>query len=281
MMPSAEPLGYRHQRVQRVRRLLARPATRERESSFVIEGLKVLRAALDAGVKPEAVYLDAAAWPSSAANGSGLLERCWQDGVRVFELGPGVLARVADTVTPQPILAVVATRDVGWAALEASAPTLVVVAVDVRDPGNAGTLLRSAEAAGVDAVIYCDGCVDLYNPKTVRASAGALFSLQVVRGGPVAAALDRLAGLGLRRLGTAAHGGTTYSEVDLTRPVALVMGNEAHGLPAAVRAQLDGTVSIPLLGRTESLNVGVAAAVVCFEAARQRGGSRGAAAGQS
>lgn len=274
---STDPLGYRHQRVQRVRRLLAQSAARQREGCFVIEGLKVLRAALDAGITPEAVYIDAGARSSTGrADALGdALEQCWRAGVRIFELGPGVLARVAETATPQPVLAVVPSVDVTWSVFEEAAPSLVVVAVDVRDPGNAGTLLRSAEAAGADAVICCDGCVDVYNPKTVRASAGALFSLPVLRGGPVTEVLDRLSRLGLRRLGTAAEGGIAYSKADLVRPVALIMGNEAHGLSPVVRAELDELVSIPMRGRSESLNVGVAAAVLCFEAVRQRGERQG------
>ena len=100
-----------------------------------------------------------------------MIEQALGAGVRVYQLGPGVMERVADTVTPQPLLAVVAFVDVGLDALAGA--SLVVVCADVRDPGNAGTVLRSAEAAGADGVICCDGSVDVYNPKTVRASAGA------------------------------------------------------------------------------------------------------------
>ncbi len=151
-----------------------------------------------------------------------------------------------------------------------AAPSLVVVCADVRDPGNAGTVLRSAAAAGADAVIACDGSVDLLNPKTVRASAGALFRVPIVNGGAPEAVLDALAAWGLTRLGTAAHGGTDYLEADLAAPTALVLGNEAHGLRPEVADRLDGAVTIPMAAGAESLNVGIAAAVLCFEAARRR-----------
>jgi TrmH family RNA methyltransferase len=146
----------------------------------------------------------------------------------------------------------------------------LVVCVDLRDPGNAGTVLRSAEAAGVDGVIFCDGSVDAYNPKTVRASAGSLFHVPVVVGGDAVEVLETISGWGVARVGADAHGGTDYTVIDLTRPTALVLGNEANGLSAPAQAALDQTVTIPMQGRSESLNVGMAAAVLCFEVARQR-----------
>jgi TrmH family RNA methyltransferase len=165
-------------------------------------------------------------------------------------------------------LAVVGFVDVELSALaEAS---LVVVCVDVRDPGNAGTVLRSAEGSGVDGVICCDGSVDVYNPKTVRASAGALFQVPVAMGGDVVQVLERLGGWGMHRLAAMTHKGRDYTEIDLTARAALVFGNEAAGVPKGLDAVIDDRVSIPMSGRTDSLNVGMAAAVLCFEAARQR-----------
>jgi TrmH family RNA methyltransferase len=255
--------------VQRLRRLLGRRSARQAEGVFVVEGAKVLAEALDAGVAVESVYVD----PGLAGPGDrlhALVERARTAGGRVYDLEDGVLARVAGTVTPQPLLAVVPQVDVGLARLRQAGADLVVVCVDVRDPGNAGTVLRSAEGAGAGGVVCCDGSVDLYNPKTVRASAGAVFHVPVVVGGDPVAVLDELGGWGLRRLGAAARCGQPYSEADLARPVALVLGNEAGGLPQHLGDHLDGLVTIPMAGRGESINVGMAAAVLCFEAARQR-----------
>jgi TrmH family RNA methyltransferase len=253
--------------VQRLRRLSGRRSARLAEGAFVAEGAKVLGEALRAGVTIESVYLDPGA---AAAAEDDLAARCHETGARIFELEAGVLERVTDTVTPQPILGVVAMPDVTLDALGATPPSLAVVCAEVRDPGNAGTVLRSAEAAGARAVISCDGSVDLFNPKTVRASAGAVFHVPVVNGVAVVEALDALGRWGLRRLGAAAHDGADYLDADLLAPTALVLGNEAHGLGAEVAARLDGLVTIPMAGRAESLNVGIAAAVLCFEAARQR-----------
>lgn len=236
----------------------------------MVEGVKVVREALAAGVVVESVYVDRAGLAPDALAHEVLAE-AYGAGSRVFDLAPGVLARVADTVTPQPIMAVVGQMDVPLAQLATTAPpALVVVCVDVRDPGNAGTILRSAEAAGATGVVCCDGSVDVFNPKTVRASAGALFRVPVVSGGDPAEVLGELGRWGLVRLAAVARGGVTYTDADLAAAVALVIGNEAHGLPEAVAPQLDGFVSIPMAGRAESLNAGMAGAVLCFEAARQR-----------
>lgn len=240
---------------------MGRRSAREEERSFVLEGTKLLREALDAGAPVESIFVAPGA-------DDPVIDRVHQDGFLVYELAPGVLERVADTVTPQPVMAVVGMVDVDLDALREV--TFLVVCVDVRDPGNAGTVLRSAEAAGAGGVVCCTGSVDLYNPKTVRASAGSLFHVPVVAGGDPMHVLDTIAAWGLRRLGTHASGGTAYDVADLTKPVALVLGNEATGLPAEVASSLDEVVSIPMVGRSESLNVGMAASVLCFETARQR-----------
>jgi TrmH family RNA methyltransferase len=249
-----------------LRRLVRRRSLRQVERTFVAEGSKVVSVALDAGAPVEALYCAPEA--SADDRASAVVDRALEAGVRVYELSPGVMERIADTVTPQPVLAVVGFVDVELSALaEAS---LLVVCVDLRDPGNAGTVLRSAEASGVDGVIFSDGSVDVYNAKTVRASAGALFQVPVAIGGDVAQVLERLGGWGMHRLAAMAHKGRDYTEIDLTAPAALVLGNEAAGVPEGLDAVIDERVSIPMSGQSNSLNVGMAAAVLCFEAARQR-----------
>jgi TrmH family RNA methyltransferase len=196
------------------------------------------------------------------------LARAQDKGIRIFELGPGVVERVADTVTPQPLLAVVRTPQAVLQDLAGA--TFVVVCVDVRDPGNAGAVIRSADAAGADAVVCCAGTVDPFNPKTVRASAGSVLHLPVVAGDDPAEVLDALTAQGMACLAAVAHGGTPYTEVDLVAPLALVLGNEASGLPPAIGDRLGHGVTIPMAGGAESLNVSMAAAVLCFEVRRAR-----------
>ena len=226
------------------------------------EGVELVRTGLAAGRVPESVYVDSS---TSAPDVAELVVRAAEAGARVVELAPGVLERVAATVTPQPVLAVFPSVDL---AAVPSGARLVVVLADVRDPGNAGTVLRTADAAGVDAVVTCGGTVDPYNPKTVRSSAGSVFHVPLVLGGEAEAVLEDLRGAGLRCVGAVVRGGTDYTTLDWTLPTAVVLGNEASGLPASL--PLDLGVEIPMEGRAESLNVGMACAVLCFEALRQR-----------
>ena len=245
---------------------------RSSERTLVVEGAELLSVALDAGAPIEAVYVAPEGRSSRAV--ADVVDRAFARGVRVFDLDPGVVERIADTVTPQPLLAVVGYVP---AVLEdAREATAVLVLVDVRDPGNAGTMIRTADAAGVDAVICCDGTVDPTNPKTVRASAGSLFHLPVVAGGDPAVVVETLRDWGFITVGTTARDGVDYVEFDWSRRVALVFGNEASGLDAPLLDRLGGSVSIPMAGRAESLNVSVAAAVLCFEVQRRRRSTGGA-----
>jgi RNA methyltransferase, TrmH family len=254
-----------------LRRLAERRTSRWEERSFVVEGPKPLAVALDAGAEVQAVYLDAA---ESTESHRSLAGRGAASGAKVYELQPGVLARACDTVTPQPVAAVVSMLDrplADFAPDRADDDLLVVFCVEMQDPGNAGTVLRSAAASGAGPVIFSEGSVDVYNPKTVRASAGALFKVPVVAAEVTSEdVLDELGRFGMRRLGTVPYGGCDYTEMDLTGRTALVLGNESRGLVAALASRLDGYVSIPMSGGAESLNVAMTASILCFEAARQR-----------
>jgi TrmH family RNA methyltransferase len=182
---------------------------------------------------------------------------------------------VADTVTPQPVLAVLPMLEEpapGAPAWQAGPGSLVVVLVDVRDPGNAGTVLRAADASGVQAVVFAADSVDPYNPKTVRASAGSLFHVPVTVRDHAGEVASMLGAGGFRTLATVVREGVDYAGIDWSVPSALFLGNESAGLDPSFVATLDGAVAIPMAGRAESLNVGVASAVVCFEAFRQRRG---------
>ena len=225
------------------------------------EGVKLLEEAIAHDADIESVY-----WSAGAP--VELLEAALARGVRVFELATGVMDRVADTVTPQPVMTVVRRAEHRLDAFAGS--DMVVAMAGVRDPGNAGTVLRAAWAAGAAAVVVCEGSVDPFNPKTVRASAGAVFGLPVVVGGPAAEVLTALRAMGFTRLGAVVDGGADYAGVDLTGRVVVVVGNEAAGLDPATAEAVDLAVTIPMAPGAESLNVGVAAAVICFEASRQR-----------
>ncbi len=263
--------------MRRLRQLLRKRGARSAEQVVVVEGAELLSVAIAAGADIEAVYVA----PEGVDNPSvvEVTTRVLDGGGRVFDLAPGVMERIASTVTPQPLLAVVSYAPAGFDRLDGA--TLVVVCVDVRDPGNLGTVIRTADAAGVNAVICCDGTVDPTNPKTVRSTAGSLFHVPVIEGGTTTETLEALTSRGFTTVATVVRDGIDYTEFDWNRPVALVLGNEAAGLDEALTGALDGGVTIPMAGRAESLNVGVSAAVLCFEALRQRrtGGRAGGQAG--
>jgi RNA methyltransferase, TrmH family len=257
----------------------------------VIDGPVLVAEARDAGVDLEAVFLDA----DAAGPVSDLADDLSAAGVAVHRLPAGVLAGAVDTVTPAGIAAVAVRRSAPGglssparsvagseprsgrlpppAAERPVTAALVVVLAGLQDPGNAGTLLRSAEAAGATGVWATTGTVDLFAPKTVRSSAGALFHVPVRDQLDAAVAARELRAAGIRLFGTAAHGGTPIDRADLGAPSALVLGNEAHGLDPDWHDAVDEWLTIPMVGRAESLNVAMAGTLLCFEAARQRRGA--------
>jgi TrmH family RNA methyltransferase len=180
---------------------------------------------------------------------------------------------LADTVTPQGLVAVcrhLHREDI--TPVLTPQTMLVVMLAGIADPGNAGTILRTADAAGADVVVFPDGSVDPYNGKCVRASAGSLFHLDLVRGGTAAQAVRELTGAGFSVLAADAHGAVDLDErIDsgaLAGPTAWLFGSEAHGLPAELADLAQARVRVPIHGRAESLNLAAAAAVCLYASAR-------------
>lgn len=223
-------------------------------------------AALEAGLEFEAVYFEGAAsgLPACAA----ALASASAHGVGLLELNDGVLLRVADAKSPQPVLGVAAMPSSGPERIPPSGFVLVVS--DVNDPGNLGTSIRSADASGAAAVVVCGQSADVFHPKTLRATAGSAFQVPVTIVPTLADATAALHTTGRSVLGAVVSGGTPLWTTPLAHDVAVVIGPEASGLSDEDRGLLDGTVTIEMQGGAQSLNVGVAAALVCFESLRQR-----------
>lgn len=259
------PLSSKHHRLVRLRRLLRRRTLREAERKFVIEGPRSIESALACGIELEALYFE----ESANELAKKVLLEAARIGYRAYHVADGTLDRVADAVTAQSVFAVASFVDVSLSALPLG--SLVAVMVGVRDPGNAGTIIRSALAAGVSAVIMCEQCVDLYNPKTVRSSAGALFSVPISVVGSLGEVVEYLKDDGYRVFGTSSHAERSYWESDLSGKSAILLGNEGEGLAAVQESLTDLVIKVPIDNRAESLNVGVAASVIMFEARRQRG----------
>jgi len=221
-----------------------------------------------AGAHLEAVYFDARASDDAHSPSGAALSAAAAAGVRLIELADGVLDRVSDAVTPQPVLAVATLPDTDLASMPATG--FVLVLADVRDPGNLGTAIRAADAAGAAAVVACGQCVDVFNPKTLRATAGSVFHLPVLVAPTLRETVDALHASSRTVLGAVVAGGEALWHATLDAGASVVIGAEATGLRDEDLELLDGTLTIEMAGRAESLNAGVAAALVCFEALRRR-----------
>jgi RNA methyltransferase, TrmH family len=246
--------SLRNPRVLAARKLLRRNE-RTRAGAFLVEGPIPVNEALARG-EVQDLFVDA-----EAPNAARWLAR------GAVAVSSRVMEALTDTSTPQGVVGVARMHTVAPSEVSGD---LVVVLSDVRDPGNAGTLVRSAAAAGASAVVFCLGAVDPFNPKTVRSTAGLLFHVDVVAGVALDVTAGELRDKGFLMIGADAASAKAPDEVDLTRPVALVLGNESWGIEQAWRRLLDDVVGIPMPGRAESLNVGIAGSVLLFEAVRQR-----------
>ena len=256
-------------RLKAARRLTKR-ALRQRERAFLAEGPQAVSEALASGARVSGLFVTA---PAQARH-ADLVGEAADSGIDVQVVSGEVMTELAQTVTPQGLLAVCGFVDVGLEAVVSDPrPRLVALLANVRDPGNAGTVVRAADAAGADAVIFADASVDPYNGKCVRATAGSLFHLRVVAGARLDDATAALRAAGLRVVAADGRADSTLDDPGtrerLAEPTAWMFGNEAWGLPAELRALADETVAVPIYGRAESLNLATAAAVCLYASAAE------------
>jgi RNA methyltransferase, TrmH family len=233
---------------------LKKRAFREEARRFLVEGAQAVGEALGAHALETLFTLDEL---------DPVAVRAAEQGVEVRTVGDDAIKAITSTVTPQGVVGISPFLDVDLPSVADDG--CVTILHEVRDPGNAGTVVRSADASGAAGVIFTSSSVDLYNPKTVRSSAGSLFHLPVVRGVGTAEAIEAVRAKGFRVLAMASGGVEDLYRSDLSGPTAFVFGNEAHGLPEEVVAMADGAVRVPQAGRAESLNLAAAATVCLFE----------------
>ena len=238
---------------------LKKHAFRESAGRFLVEGAQAVGEALKDPGWLETLYVLEDLDP--------LAVRAREAGVQVLAVSHEVMARLTSTVTPQGFVGVAPFLHSALEALPSEG--CVPILHEVRDPGNAGTVLRSADASGARGIVFTTSSVDVYNPKTVRASAGSLFHLPVIRGVSTQDALIATRERGFRVLAMDASGEQDLYQTDLSGPVAFLFGNEAHGLPPEIVAMADGSVRVPQAGRAESLNLAAAATVCLFEHMRR------------
>ena len=233
----------------------------------LVEGFTLIEEALAAGVE----IVEAALTPEVAASvrGGAIARELAERGVPVRHVEEAVLASLSEAETSQGLLALARRPAFHEDAIYAGQP-LVIVAAGLQNPGNVGALLRAGEAGGATGAYLSAGTADPFSWKALRGAMGSAFRLPHLRGLDAEDALARLRRRGVTTLAAVAKSGDRYDAVDLRRPVAFLLGQEASGLPDSLVAHADGRVTIPMAGRAESLNVAVAAGVLLFEAARQR-----------
>jgi len=244
-------------------RRLQRRRGRDDAGRFLVEGPQAVREALASGTVVEIFVAEDAVQRHEALLAD-----------RFCVVTAAAIAALAETVQPQGIVAVCTQFDVPLGAALSTVHDLVAVFADIRDPGNAGTVLRTADAAGAGLVVFAGETVDPYNGKAVRASAGSLFHVDLVRTGDTADALARIKAAGLTVLAADAHGDSDLDDLAdsgvLKNRTAWLFGSEAHGLPSGVAALADARVKVPIHGRAESLNLAAAAAVCLYTSAREQ-----------
>jgi RNA methyltransferase, TrmH family len=264
---SLDPLGAHSPRLKAARRLTKR-AFRQRERAFLAEGPQAVAEAVRCGAQVSELFVTGPA----RSRHHDLVTAVAGAGIPVHVVSGEMMGELAQTVTPQGLLAVCGFLDVPLAAAVTPAPGLAALLANVRDPGNAGTVLRTADAAGAQAVVFADASVDPYNGKCVRASAGSLFHLPVVAGASIQDAVAAMRQAGLRIIAADGRARRGLDDPDvrarLDEPTAWMFGNEAWGLPADLVALADEAVAVPIYGRAESLNLAAAAAVCLYASAR-------------
>ena len=241
---------------------------RDKQGQFIIEGVHLVQEALESGAAIETLVV---AEDRQHELPDGLLKQAVDAGIECIAVSEQVLAKCTDTLTPQAAFAVLSKLD--WSLddfMRADSVGLVVVIDGIQDPGNLGTIIRSADAVGATGVLLGRGTVDLYNPKTVRSTMGSLFHLPIVQG-DLRDALPQAASQGIAIVTTSLQGKRSCYEYDFRQPVWFVVGNEGQGVSAEVSALATEHILIPMQGQAESLNAAMAATVVLFEAMRQRG----------
>ncbi len=257
MEPNVAP-GLPASVLRSVRRLTQRRG-RDLAGKFLVEGRQAVREALAAANVVEEVIVDDPAKHADLLQGLP---------VPVWHADEHEMRQLSDTVTPQGIIAVCRQLDFGWDVLDGA--RLVVICAQVRDPGNAGTVIRCADAFGADAVILTSGSVEIYNPKTVRSTVGSLFHMPILTGVPLSEAVARVKAMGMKVLAADGDGAPLDLKAaagGLSGPVAWIMGNEAWGLPEEDARLADEVVAVPMWGQAESLNLSSAAAVCLYATA--------------
>ena len=251
-------------KIKRLLQLQQKSSERRKAGLFVVEGIREVERCVEKGYEIDTIfYLN----KPMAENISEIIEK--NKGIKLFEVSPTIYEKIAYRGSTEGVIAEVKTKDKTLKDLNLSKNPLVVVLESVEKPGNLGAILRSADAAGADALIVCDPLTDLYNPNLIRNSTGAIFSVPCVAC-TSEECIKFLKENNIQILTAQLQDSELYYDTDMKRGTAIVMGTEATGLTDIWRKAADAHIRIPMLGITDSLNVSVSAAILLYEAVRQR-----------
>jgi TrmH family RNA methyltransferase len=261
------PISSRDNSIVKFLRSLADPKRRKKEQAFLIEGVKMVEEALRDNLGVKTVV----AVPSlTQHHGKGVLKLSESKGIDIVWVSERLMDVLAESKSPQPVMAVVLMKQHTEESLLNHQARLIVVAHQLQDPGNLGSIIRTAEAVGASGIAITSNTVDPFNAKAVRASMNSILRLPVVLIGDIAMFIQKCRQAGFQTVATALDGDKTHFAVDLTKPTTVIVGQEGAGLPQDIMAAIDLRVRIPMADTIDSLNVATAAAVVLYEAMRQR-----------
>ncbi len=247
--------------IKKIQRLLKNARFRKQEQSFVVEGWKMVEEALEHGLV-RGLYFSEEAEGQAKQMLPGL-------STPYETVSDGLFRYLSDTVNPQGVLAIVDMPEYRWEDLAGSADAALLCLEDIQDPGNLGTMVRTAEAAGMTGLVLSRGCVDIFNPKVVRASMGAVFRVKFVQT-ELSTKVESMKKEGFSIYAAVLDGERLFTDEEYSGRVGILVGNEANGLSDSLRTLADRSVKIPMEGRTESLNAAVSAALLMYELHRKR-----------
>lgn len=248
--------------IKHIKHLAAQKSYRQKTNSFIIEGQRLVFDAIAAKAQAQLLLI------SSSFDTTQLQEVL--DNLKIIRVPDKLFNTVSDTQTPQGILAVVMAKAYSLSDILTVQNPLILFCDNVTDPGNLGTIIRTADAAGANGVILSKGCVELYNPKTIRSTMASVFNIPVIYAEDSVVMLRRLKEIGISIAVGELTAELSYNKVNMKKGLAITVGNEANGVSSSVIAEADIRLKIPMPGRAESLNVAAAASIMMYEAVRQR-----------
>ena len=243
-------------------------AGRKKKGQYFIEGVRSVLQSLEAKAPVEEVVYSRQV--HRIPGGGELVERLENAGVKVVEISESLYETITDTENPQHIMAVINMQEYRLEDITAASDLLLVIVDGLQDPGNLGTIIRTADAAGVHGVVLLKGTVDPYNPKTVRSTMGSVFSIPVIRENDTEGLFAGLHGLGVRLVAASPEGDTSYWDIDYRGRTGIIIGNEANGISEIARKSSDISAVLPMIGGAESLNAAVACGILLYKALEQR-----------